>query len=67
MKNYNNGEEIKVGDKVKHGSRSSHYQRGVVTKIQDGCNGSIEIFFEDGCLGANEESTLCPQDLTKIK
>ena len=57
--------ELKKGDKVKHISRGNKYQRCTILEVGAGCNGLIKVICEDGFYGENEESTFCPQDLTK--
>ena len=57
--------EYTIGDKVKHRFRSNKYQKCVITKIEEGCNGLITVMCEDGFYGGVEESTFPTQDLTK--
>ena len=57
--------DFKKGDNVKHRFRNK-YQQCVVREVEDGCNGLIKIFCEDGFYGKPDESTFPPQDLVKI-
>ena len=57
--------QFKIGDKVKHRFRSNKYQRCVITKIGEGCNGLITVTCEDGFYGGVEDSDFPTQDLTK--
>tara|TARA_R110000744_G_scaffold172716_4_gene291448 strand:- start:240 stop:425 length:186 start_codon:yes stop_codon:yes gene_type:complete len=58
---------FQVGDKVKHNNRVGYYQKGVVTEIEEGCNGRIKVLWEDDFYGGSGEGYFCKLDLMERK
>lgn len=58
--------ELKKGDKVKHRFRNTMYQNCTILEVEEGCNGLIKVFCEDGFYGKPDESIFPPQDLVKV-